>query len=52
MQMLQRVIGETLIATSHPDGILEGARKRVLELNRASRWKALAKKLYREKQRT
>ena len=52
MQVLQRVIGETLIATSHPEGTLAGMNKRVLEINRARRWKALAKKLYRERKAT
>jgi hypothetical protein len=47
-QVMSRIIGETLIASADPAGFLEGARRRVLELNRARRWKELAKKLRAE----
>lgn len=51
MRTIQRLAGETLTIMSHPGGFFEGVQKRVLELNRARRWKMLARKLRAENRR-
>lgn len=51
MRTIQRLAGETLTIMSHPGGFFGGVQQRVLELNRAKRWKALARKLRAENRR-
>ncbi len=44
-RLLQRFAGEAVIMSSHEGGFLAGMKARVLELNRAHRWKMLARRL-------
>jgi len=48
MRLVQRLAGETLVIMSEPGGFFAGVQKRLLELNRARRWKMLARKLRAE----
>ena len=45
MRLVQRLAGETLVIMSEPGGFFAGVQKRLLELNRARRWKMLARRL-------
>lgn len=48
---LMRAAGMALMLHAEPGGIMWAVNREVLRRTRASRWKALAKKLWRERQR-